>query len=377
MENENLEVLRPHGTRVDPNWRIIVDAMADPAVVLDGVGTVLHHNPLIADIFPRVRDGQPISLLSRGPELLEGIERARRKQQRIVVQLHDRVPVSRRLSAIITTLSIDEPRALEPAILIAFRDLTDQERHAQLRADFIANASHELRTPLASMKVIVETLQGAARDDSTGRERFLAMLATQANRMTRLIDDLLSLNRVEMRAHLPPRGSVDMVELLSNVTASMEPLAETSGMKIVLKTADDLGSVRGEPEELAQVFQNLVQNAIKYGGDSGGTITISLSRQSGNSGESVVVTVADEGIGIAPEHLPRLTERFYRINVAASREKGGTGLGLAIVKHIISRHRGDLRIESELGKGSQFSVILPVGTRAARGAAARKSQSQI
>ena len=190
--------------RTDPNWRVIIDAMADPALVVDSGGIVLHFNPLVIDIFPRARTGASITSLSRDPGLLRAVQNAPQSDGRTVVSLHDRVPVERRFSAILTGLATEERRPGEPAQLIVFRDLTDQEKHAQLRADFVANASHELRTPLASMKVMVETLQGAARTDTAARERFLAMLATQADRMTRLIDDLMSLNRVEMRAHLSP-----------------------------------------------------------------------------------------------------------------------------------------------------------------------------
>ncbi len=242
-------------------------------------------------------------------------------------------------------------------MLITFRDLTEQDRLAQMRADFIANASHELRTPLASLRAFVETLQGPARDDVNARTRFLTLMASQAERMTRLIDDLLSLSRVEMRVHLPPRGIVELNETAAYVCQSIEPVAEAAKVKLSLVRDAAAARIRGDREEIVQVLQNLIQNAIKYGREDG-TIEVRVGRDAprGAGDARVWVSVTDNGPGIAPEHLPRLTERFYRVNVASSREKGGTGLGLAIVKHILNRHRGELRIASRLGAGSTFTA---------------------
>lgn len=346
-------------TSPQPNWRVIVDAIADPAVVIDQSGTVVHLNPRLADLFPRARAGYSIALLSREPALLEAIRTARGNEQRSVVQLHERVPIERKLTAIITALSVDDLSAGYPALLIVFRDLTDEERHAQLRADFVANASHELRTPLASLKLTVETLQGAGRDDADSREKFLGMMSAQADRMTQLIDDLMSLSRVEMRAHLTPRDKVDLVDVLAHVVQTLQPQAESSGIAITFPSRPGPVHVRGEFDELVQVFSNLVQNGIRYGREGGSVyIEIELS-DTGPAGPQVAVAVRDTGIGIPKDHLPRLTERFYRVNASASRAKGGTGLGLAIVKHIVNRHRGELLIESDEGKGSVFTVLLP------------------
>jgi two-component system phosphate regulon sensor histidine kinase PhoR len=341
------------------SWRAVIDAMADPALALDAAGVVVHHNPPVADLFPRVRTGQPISHLSRSPALLEAVDRARGADGRIVVELQDRVPIQRRVSVIITALAVDGSEPGSPTRLMVFRDVTDQEKLAHMRADFIAYASHELRTPLASLRGCVETLQGAARDDPVARERFLAIMATQAARMTRLIDDLLTLSRIEMRVHVPPRGVVDLNEVIGFVAQTLEPLAQTSEMILKLVEWPRPALVRGDREELVQVFQNLVQNAIKYG-RKGGTVEVRIGRESASPGHprQLAVSVSDDGPGIASEHLPRLTERFYRVNAAASREKGGTGLGLAIVKYIVNRHRGTLKISSTIGVGSTFTVLL-------------------
>jgi two-component system phosphate regulon sensor histidine kinase PhoR len=185
-------------------------------------------------------------------------------------------------------------------------------------------------------------------------------MSEQAERMTRLIDDLLSLSRVEMREHLPLGTVVELNEAVAHVIQTLQPLAAKTGTTIDLKRTDEPAEIRGDRDELVQVFQNLIHNAIKYGRD-GGRIDVTLTRQAPAHGEPAqfIASVADDGPGIAPQHLPRLTERFYRVSVAASREKGGTGLGLAIVKHILNRHRGELTIASKVGQGSTFRVVLP------------------
>ncbi len=363
MSNSSSNQQKLNATSLDPRgeatWNVIIDALSDPAVVLDETGSVVHHNPQLVDLYPRVQIGNPVTMFSRDPDLLSAIDRVRDTNERMTVQLHERVPVTRRMSAIITSINIEDPGPGAPAILIVLRDLTDQEQHAQMRTDFIAHASHELRTPLASLKLIVETLQGPAREDPEKRERFLSMMLVQATRMSQLIDDLLSLSRVEMRAHLTPRDSLEICELAEGVVQSLEPLADSHQIALKLEIPKEPVHVRGEREELAQVLQNLVQNAIRYG-ETDGTAKISVSRHtnSATGREQVRIAVEDDGIGIPPEHLPRLTERFYRVSAVDSRAKGGTGLGLAIVKHIVTRHRGELEISSELGKGSTFTVVL-------------------
>lgn len=344
---------------IDSSWRVVVNAMPDPVVVLDADGVIVHHNAAVVDLFPRTRAGQPISSIIRSPDLLAAIEKKRAPEDVTVVELHDWVPVQRRVSAILTALPIEPGGPGKPTLLIQFRDITDQEKLAQMRADFIAHASHELRTPLASLRGFVETLQGPARDDPKARDRFLSIMATQAARMTQLIDDLLSLSRIEMRVHVPPRGVVELNEVVSFVAQSLEPVAESAGIRIAVEPASTPARVRGEREELVQLFQNLIHNGIRYG-KRGGHVTVRITREpsAGGRPQRISVAVEDNGIGIPPEHLPRLTERFYRVSAAASREKGGTGLGLAIVKHIVTRHRGELKIASTLGQGSTFTVLL-------------------
>lgn len=339
-------------------WLTIVDAIPDVAIAFDTRGRVLHANARASDLYPDLRVGAALAGVMRHPALIEAADRIATSGGSASVEVEERVPIERRFQA---NLSVLEPDAAEgmPYMLLTLRDLTEQDRLADMRADFIANASHELRTPLASLRGFVETLQGAARDDAKARERFLGLMASQATRMTRLIDDLLSLSRIEMNAHIPPRGSVDLAEVAAYVVQTLQPLAEAESITLQLDAEVSPAMIRGERDEIVQVASNLLQNAIKYG-RRGGHAKISVARDlSVPAAPRIILSVVDDGPGIAPEHLPRLTERFYRVSVQSSREKGGTGLGLAIVKHIVSRHRAELKITSRVGAGSTFSVIFP------------------
>jgi two-component system phosphate regulon sensor histidine kinase PhoR len=247
-------------------------------------------------------------------------------------------------------------------MLCCFVDVTELELVGQQRRDFVANVSHELRTPLTALLGFIETLQGPAKHDPVARERFLGIMEREAGRMARLVRDLLSLSRVESEERRRPSGRVDLGGLVRMTIATLKPVATDAAVTVELIGADAPTPVPGDSDQLTQVFHNLIENAIKYGG-SGKQVTVTiraLDDAPGLRGRSVEVSVQDRGDGIEAVHLPRLTERFYRVDTHRSREKGGTGLGLAIVKHIINRHRGRLRIESEIGRGSIFSVILPV-----------------
>ena len=341
--------------------RAILAAIPDAALVVDRDGLIIETNPLVAEVFPRGRPGLLVNQMCRSPEVGDAVERAL-TGSRVVVEIEEWVPVRRKLLMTVTALALPDelPPAPQPALLIVFRDVSEQEKLAQMRADFIANASHELRTPLASLRGFVETLQGPARDDAVARERFLAIMATQAGRMTRLIDDLLSLSRVEMRAHVPPTGTVDLQDVAAHVVQTMEPLAAAGQAQITFARLDTPVRIRGDRDELVQVVQNLVQNALKYGRPTGGHIALRMLRQTRapTDRRRITLEIEDDGPGIATVHLPRLTERFYRVSPTVSRDRGGTGLGLAIVKNIIARHRGELGIRSEVGKGSTFTITL-------------------
>jgi two-component system phosphate regulon sensor histidine kinase PhoR len=348
------------GSGDDDFWRLVTDAVPEPTVVLDAQGYVLHANRAAGELFGSRRRGGHFAAMSRDPELLDAVDRALESGETGSIELHERVPFERRLLATVAPLARAEAARQGPALIVSFRDLTEQDRLARMRADFVANASHELRTPLASLRGFVETLQGAAKDDAQARERFLKVMGEQAERMSRLVDDLLSLSRVEMREHLPLIERVDLNDAVAHVIQALQPIAAQTGTTIEFKGLAEPAAIRGDRDEIVQVFQNLVQNAVKYG-KAGGRIEVSIAREApaGQRPARFVVAVTDDGPGIAAQHLPRLTERFYRVSVAASREKGGTGLGLAIVKHILNRHRGELGIASKMGQGSTFSVTLP------------------
>ncbi len=264
-----------------------------------------------------------------------------------------------RVSASALTMSIAK------GVLLCFEDITHVEQAGAIRRDFVANVSHELRTPLTAMIGFIETLRGPARDDAAARERFLGIMAKEAARMERLVKDLLSLSRVEADERMRPTEHVDMAALTASVFHTLSHFAQEAGVGLTRDGALEHADVIGDPDQLRQVLSNLVENAIKYGGQ-GGEVTVTLSHNDSESalrGPGVSITVTDKGPGINPLHLPRLTERFYRVDSHRSREMGGTGLGLAIVKHIINRHRGRLRIDSTLGKGSSFTVILPAAPK--------------
>jgi two-component system phosphate regulon sensor histidine kinase PhoR len=262
-------------------------------------------------------------------------------------------------------LPVDGAFGPEALAIAQIEDRTETRRAEQLRSDFIANASHELRTPLASLVGFIETLQGPAREDVEARARFLKIMRDQATRMSRLIDDLLSLSRIEMKAHVRPSGEVDLVATVKHVADALEPLSRELGVAIRLDLPEAPVTVTGERDELIQVIENLIENACKYG-QSGGRVEVAVAPAGEGAGPSFAVR--DHGPGIAEEHIPRLTERFYRIDVDTSRKHRGTGLGLAIVKHILARHHARMTIDSRLGEGATFTVTFPqAGSRAALG----------
>ncbi|MGI9400155.1 MAG: sensor histidine kinase [Rhizobiaceae bacterium] len=341
----------------DLGMKSVCDALGHPAYILDGTGNLRYANDAAEAAFGAASTGDPISYKFRRPEiarvLAEGIE----KGQPAEIEYHDTSPPERWYWMSITPVpgAGQEGKDAE-FFLLSFVNLTEAKRSEQMRSDFIANASHELRTPLASLRGFVETLQGPAADDPKVTKEFLTVMLGQAERMSRLIDDLLSLSKIEMKAHLRPSDKVDLVSILRHVADSLKPLAENLGVDIKLDFPRSKLIVEGDRDELVQVFENLLENALKYG-QSGGKVDISGELKSTDTGENAVeIFIRDFGPGIPEEHLPRLTERFYRVDVESSREKQGTGLGLAIVKHILTRHATRLNVSSTLGEGAAFGV---------------------
>jgi two-component system, OmpR family, phosphate regulon sensor histidine kinase PhoR len=325
----------------------VVEALPLAAVLSGTNGAVAAFNAAAAQLFPYLRQGQPLSFAIRHPDILAAVAAAARDGGPRRLEIVERLPVER-------AFAVHASRVAGDGTLLVFDDMTASRNLERMRVDFIANASHELRTPLASLLGFVETLRGPARNDLAAQDRFLAIMEGQAKRMARLIDDLLSLSRIELNAHIRPTGRADLAAVVRQLADALRPLAEERGTALSLDLPAEGVEVVGDRDELLRVLENLIENAIKYGRE-GGRVAVRLGRRGGE----VLAEVADDGPGIAAEHLPRLTERFYRVSVAASRDVGGTGLGLAIVKHILARHRGRLEIESVLGQGSTFRVVLP------------------
>jgi two-component system phosphate regulon sensor histidine kinase PhoR len=339
----------------------LIGGLPDPVVALDWTGRIAAFNDAASAVAPALRRGELASIAFRMPEVVDAVRRASIKNETQRVEFFQRVPIDQWFEVIVTPVKLQKeyPVDLPDMVLMTFHDLTPLRRVEEMRADFVANASHELRTPLAALSGFIETLQGSARDDAPARERFLQIMQAQATRMARLIDDLLSLSRIELSAHLRPATPVDVVPIVRQVADSLETLARDRDVKILLQPQTEPLIVLGDRDELIRVFENLIENALKYGA-SGKRVEINFSRGETLDGlPEARVAVRDYGPGIAPEHLPRLTERFYRVDVADSRAQGGTGLGLALAKHILNRHRGRLSIASTPGHGAAFTVHLP------------------
>ena len=355
---------RDEPLRVDPVEAPAVDAvvsgMSEPAVLLDRAGRVIHLNVAAAQLAPALRRKELAQFALRTPEIVAALREAIATVTPRRVTFVDHAPVARWMEVAITPVAVPTTFGGEDCcLLMTFHDQTPLRRIEEMRADFVANASHELRTPLAALSGFIDTLQGPARDDPKARERFLGIMHTQATRMARLIDDLLSLSRVELSAHVRPDTRIDLVPLLRQVIDGLEPLAKERQVVIQTELPTVPAIIAGDREELLRLFENLVENGLKYGA-SGGRVVVSLV--SGTSPEGALewqARVRDFGPGIPPEHLPRLTERFYRVNAGDSRAQGGTGLGLALVKHILNRHRGRLAIESVVGAGATFTAAFP------------------
>jgi two-component system phosphate regulon sensor histidine kinase PhoR len=349
-------------TEVDPNGltalaRQVFEHLPDPLMLLDSSGRVVFANKTMRAVVGVGVERKHVSAVLRTPSVLEAVARTAATGEPSMVEFAFRVPVERHYQAYANR--VGESPSVTTLLL---HDLTSVKRSEQMRADFVANASHELRTPLAAVAGFIETLKGHARDDVDAREKFLDIMSVEAGRMRRLIEDLLSLTRIELNEHVPPSGQISLETVLREAVAALAPLWQSDDITVDISAAPNLPPVTGERDELIQLFQNLIHNAIKYG-RTGGHVWITLALVPGaggrGAGSMIAAAIRDDGEGIPSDAIPRLTERFYRVDVKRSRERGGTGLGLAIVKHIVNRHHGRLQIESRAGEGSTFTVFLP------------------
>ncbi|ABC24337.1 ATP-binding protein [Rhodospirillum rubrum] len=354
----------------------VLNTLPDPLLMIAKEAVVTRANEAARSLFGRDPAGQEIITLLRDPGVLDSVERVlaggTAPRQTIWV-----MPGAVEREFEVRATPLPSPSIDGSVALLGLHDITALRRLEQMRADFVANASHELRTPLSSLIGFTETLSTSAKNDPEARERFLAIMLEQGRRMQRLIEDLLSLSRIEMEEHTPPDEAVVLPGLIASVTRFLEIKAREKTMTLSVEAPPDLPPAIGDADQLSQIFQNLLDNAIKYG-RPGTPVEVRLAvvergppaMPAGLRAPCLRVSVIDHGEGIAKAHLPRLTERFYRVDKARSRALGGTGLGLAIVKHVVVRHRGAMTIESDPGLGTTVSVFLPLhGPRPPRRAA--------
>ncbi|CAH0274611.1 ATP-binding protein [Roseomonas sp. CECT 9278] len=345
----------------------IIEALPDPLLVLAADRSALRANRAAREMLgtregtdPRAGAATPpdAAALLRHPALAEALDQALSSGAPAVADLVLPVPVMRDVA--VQVIPMDPPLADGGRVIVLLSDRTRERAVERMRADFVANASHELRTPLASLIGFIETLRGPAADDPAAQQRFLQIMAEQSDRMRRLIDDLLGLSRIELTEHQTPSGRADVAAVARAEADAMAPILAGRKAKLVLEVVD-CAAEPADADQLAQVIRNLLDNAIRHGRDRG-SIRLAVAPGAAPDGRAgVVLSVADDGAGIPRDHIPRLTERFYRVDKGRSRSAGGTGLGLAIVKHIVNRHRGTLTIESEEGVGTTFRVWLPGG----------------
>jgi two-component system phosphate regulon sensor histidine kinase PhoR len=349
----------------------VIAAVPDPLILIERQRRIVRSNAAAAEFIGSGAEPRDLAAALRNPVLLAAADAilqggpGLRGERAGSVEFALPAPVERVLRAHLARIgdrTSHGPALDGAAAILTLHDVTALKRSEQMRADFIANAGHELKTPLAALIGFIETLLGPAREDDAARQRFLGIMREQAQRMARLVDDLLSLSRIELNEHVAPTGRVALAPLIDEVARGLELRAAERGIRIARALPSDLPEVQGDRDELAQIFQNLFDNAVKYGRPhSEVTVTAGTAGTAGTGSAAVAlvrVAVADQGEGIPAEHLSRLTERFYRVDTARSRDLGGTGLGLAIVKHILNRHRGRLDIVSTVGQGSTFTVWL-------------------
>ncbi|GAK32262.1 histidine kinase [Iodidimonas nitroreducens] len=371
--SDTVKLARAPRRNLAPLRAKIAEGIDAPLLLIDPGRKVLDANRPARSLFGERLIGREISLHMRHPDILDALAKVMKGATTIRLDVTLTTPVERNFTVSVSRVENSRPPQsnlihdeAEPDyyVVISMHDTTQMKAAERMRADFVANASHELRTPLSSLIGFIETMRGPAKDDLAAQERFLGIMHEESQRMVRLIDDLLSLSRIELDKHVQPQTSADCLPILKNVVDSLEPGAAKRSMRLLIKAKDPLPPVRGDRDQIHQMLQNLVSNAMKYAYE-GTDITLHAQRvermpEGGKAG--LAITINDQGAGIAPEHIPRLTERFYRVDAARSRKLGGTGLGLAIVKHIVTRHRGYLHIESTLGVGTSVTVTLPLAT---------------
>ncbi len=340
----------------------VIEAIVEPVLII-GEGRVLEANAAARDLLGKHITGQDVRLAIRHPAAAEQLVAPPGMAPGDPISLVGLGTLDQRWELRVTDI--------EGGRVVHLIDQTGSYAAERMRVDFVANASHELRTPLASILGFAETLSEEAGEDPVMRQRFLKVMADEARRMQRLVEDLISLSRIEAEKYRLPDQSVDLGDLVSEVWSEINDTHDPRAADIVCNLAEGVPPVNGDRAQLSQVLHNLIGNAMKYG-RAASPVTVKLWHDSANM---VRLSVADEGEGIAPEHIPRLTERFYRVDSGRSRALGGTGLGLAIVKHIVERHRGRLDIASQIGRGTVVTMLLPVSLSSKGNATVTKART--
>ena len=338
----------------------ILNALTEPVFLVNAGRQITHANEAAETLFGGGLAGRNLVHAIRHPDALDSVEEVLRGKTRSEAVITMPGPV--RTTYKVSVVRLDDDKDFEGSAVLGLHDISHVLEAEQMRSDFVANVSHELRSPLSALSGGIETLQGAARNDPEAQVRFLEIMEREAARMNRLIDDLLSLSSVEVNERVRPSGQISLLTIVERAIAALETQSKAAKKPIRLEVAEPGCIVLGDEDELTQVFHNLIDNALKYSRENT-EVTVSVGARenvTGLPGTAATVAVTDQGDGIQAEHIPRLTERFYRVDTSRSREKGGTGLGLAIVKHILNRHRGRLLIDSEKEVGSTFTVCLPL-----------------
>jgi len=336
-----------------------INVLVEPVMIIDVNRQIVLANNVAEDLFGGKLVGRDMTHAVRHPNALDCVEETLNGEAYSDTTITLNLPA--RTTFKVTSVRLTGGQEQDVVAVIRFHDITQILEAEQIRSDFVVNVSHELRSPLTALSGGIETLKKVWEKDPGAAGRFLEIMGQEAARMTRLIDDLLSLSKIEFREHVQPTNIVDIVGIVENAINTLKIHSKRESVRIKLTKPESPGLIAGDADELVQVFHNLIENALKYGG-SQNNVQVSISPVDyavGINGPALEIKVTDQGDGIAQEHIPRLTERFYRVDQNRSRKIGGTGLGLSIVKHILKRHRGRMTIQSELGVGSTFTVRLP------------------
>ena len=350
FQKNNTEISGDKLTKNDLQ-ELFINQLEDIIIILNKFNIITYSNKAAVENFGSNIEGKHIGSEIRIPELLDAIDNNKIDKELKKIDVELKIPVFKFYKISIASIKSDHT-------LVIIRDFTEMRKSQNMRSDFIANASHELRTPLVSLKGFLETITDSAKDDPKSQKKFLEIMKSEANKMEVLIEDLMLLSRIELQEHIRLKDKVDIKEVIENVILLNSKKISDKKLNINLNIKEKERFVIGDKEKLSAVFLNLLDNAIKYSGNSK-SIRIQSSENTNGLKNYTSISVIDEGFGIAPEDIHRITERFFRTENAKKLKIEGTGLGLAITKHIINQHRGELKITSKFGKGSEFIVSLP------------------